>query len=109
LSKCPYSRDLPSRRASRAEQFAQYFAGAVPQKLIWADVAVFPSPAFRLNLLVAMENADGYVLGLGTVRQITDASREVTLLTPLSSLEEIDSIHNWGMWFWIPGRLLISL
>jgi hypothetical protein len=56
-----------------------------------------------------MENADGYVLGLGTVRQITDASREVTLLTPLSSLEEIDSIHNWGMWFWIPGRLLISL
>ena len=56
-------------------------------------MAVFPSPAFRLNLLVAMEDVDGYVLGLGIVRQITEASKEVTLITPLSSLEEMDSIQ----------------
>ena len=97
VSPSARSRDLPSRRASRAEQFAQYFAGAEPQKLNWADFAVFPSPAFRLNLLVAMEDADGYVSGLGIVRQITKASREVTLLTPLSSLEEIISIQLGGI------------
>jgi polynucleotide 5'-kinase involved in rRNA processing len=44
-----------------------------------------------------MEDADGYVSGLGTVRQITEASREVTLLTPLSSLEEIISIQLGGV------------
>ena len=93
VSPSAKSRDLPSRRASRAEQFAQYFANAEAKIVSWADMAVFPSPEFRLNLLVAMEDADGYVLGLGIVQQITEASREVTLLTPLSSLEKIDSIQ----------------
>ncbi len=93
ISPSAKSRDLPSRRAFRAEHFAQYFADAGAKILSWDDIAVFPSPSFRLNLLVAMEDANGYVLGLGIVRQITEASREVTLLTPLSSLEEIDSIQ----------------
>jgi polynucleotide 5'-hydroxyl-kinase GRC3/NOL9 len=87
------SRDLTSRRAFRAEQFTQYFADAEPKKLSWAQMAVFPSPAFRLNLLVAMEDPNGYVLGLGIVRKVAEASREVTLFTPLSSLEGVDSIE----------------
>ena len=91
------SRDLASRRAFRAEKFTQYFAGSQPMKLNWAHLAVFPTPAFRRNLLVAMEDVDGYLLGLGIVRQIMEESREVTLLTPLSSLDEIDSIQLGDM------------
>jgi polynucleotide 5'-kinase involved in rRNA processing len=93
VSPSAKNRDLTKRRASRAEQFAQYFVGAEPKKLSWADIAVFPSPAFKRNLLVAMEDADGFVLGLGIVRKIAEASRDVTLLTPMASLEGIDSIQ----------------
>lgn len=87
------ARDLEMRRAFRARHFARYFASAEPINLNWEGMAVFPSHTFRLNLLVAMENADGYVLGLGIVQQINEASKEVTLLTPIRSLNEIDSIH----------------
>lgn len=93
VSPCAKSRDFLSRRAFRAEQFALYFAGAQPKKLSWAQLAVFPRPAFKPNLLVAMEDVNGYLLGLGIVQQIMEESREVTLLTPLSSLAEIDSIQ----------------
>ena len=86
------SRDLLTRRAFRAEKFAHYFAGARPKKLSWARLAVFPIPAFKLNLLVAMEDVNGYILGLGIIQQIVGESREVTLLTPLPSLEGVDSI-----------------
>ena len=53
---------------------------------------VFPTPAFRLNLLVAMEDTNGYVLGLGIIQRIMEESREVTLVTPLSSLQGVDAI-----------------
>ena len=85
-------RDLDSRRAFRAEKFAQYFSGARPVKISWAHLAVFPTPAFRLNLLVAMEDTNGYVLGLGIIQRIMEESREVTLVTPLSSLQGVDAI-----------------
>ena len=39
-----------------------------------------------------MEDVKGYVLGLGIVQPIMEESREVTLFTPLSSLEGVDSI-----------------
>ena len=87
------SRDLLNRRTFRAEKFTQYFAGARPKKLNWAHLAVFPAPAFKMNLLVAMEDVNGYVLGLGIVQQIAEESSEVMLLTPLSSLEGVDSIE----------------
>jgi polynucleotide 5'-hydroxyl-kinase GRC3/NOL9 len=85
-------RDLDSRRAFRAGKFAQYFSGARPVKMSWAHLAVFPTPEFKLNLLVAMEDVNGYALGLGIVKRIVEESREVTLITPLSSMEGVHSI-----------------
>ena len=92
VSPSAESRDLLNRQAFRAEKFARYFTGARPKKLSWAHLAVFPTPSFKLNLLVAMEDVNGYVLGLGIIQQIMEDSREVTLLTPLPSLEGVDSI-----------------
>jgi len=86
-------RDLEGRRAFRAEKFAQYFAGSQTVTLSWADLAVFPTSAFRPNLLVALEDVKGYLLGLGIVQQINEDSKEVTLLTPLSSPAAIESLQ----------------
>jgi polynucleotide 5'-hydroxyl-kinase GRC3/NOL9 len=92
LSPSAESRDLLNRQAFRSEKFAHYFTGARSKRLSWAHLAVFPTPAFKLNLIVAMEDVNGYVLGLGIIQQIMGESREVTLLTPLPSLEGVDSI-----------------
>ena len=93
ISPSVKSRDPESRSAFRAQHFAQYFSGAKLKILNWDNTAVFPGPSFRLNLLVAMENTEGYILGLGIVKQINEVSREVTLLTPLPSLKEINAIQ----------------
>lgn len=86
-------RDPPTRRAYRAEKFAHYFANAVSITVEWSQMAVFPAPDFSLNRLVALEDGDGFTLGLGIVTQIVRKSRQVTLLTPLPAMDHVDAIH----------------
>jgi polynucleotide 5'-hydroxyl-kinase GRC3/NOL9 len=86
-------RDPPARRAYRAERFARYFADARPTTVDWGQIAVFPAPAFSLNRLVALEDREGFALGLGIVVQFERKSRQVTFLTPLEPLNNIDAIH----------------
>jgi polynucleotide 5'-hydroxyl-kinase GRC3/NOL9 len=96
-------RDPAARRARRAERFAAYFRGARSVVLRWDRLAVWPNsadaahsqsaPVFTFRQLVALEDAGGFVLGLGIV-QATDArTREVTLLTPLASPTEIEALR----------------
>jgi polynucleotide 5'-kinase involved in rRNA processing len=92
-SPAAQSRDMPSRRFYRVEKFAQHFAQSQSVTLNWNRLAVFPAPDFSPNRLVALENGDGFVLGLGIVTEIALESREVTLLTPLGSIDEVDAIH----------------
>jgi polynucleotide 5'-kinase involved in rRNA processing len=56
-------------------------------------MAVFPAPAFSLNRLVALEDREGFALGLGIVVLFERKSKQVTLLTPLEHLDDIDAIH----------------
>ena len=86
-------RDPPARRAYRAERFARYFADAHSISLNWAQKAVFPAPDFSLNRLVALEDGEGFTLGLGIVSKFERKSGQVTLLTPLKPLHNIDAIH----------------
>lgn len=86
-------RDPPTRRAYRAERFAQYFANAQSITLDWSQLAVFPKPVFTLNRLLALEDGDGFALGLGIVTQFERKSRQVTLLTPGPAKGNIDAIH----------------
>ncbi|MFH1627997.1 MAG: Clp1/GlmU family protein [Pseudomonadota bacterium] len=69
LSPAAQQRDPPTRKAYRARQFAQYFDNAQTITVNWSSVSVFPEPVFTLNRLVAMEDADGFTLGLGIVGQ----------------------------------------
>lgn len=87
------SRDTPTRQAHRAAQFARYFAPAQPLTVDWRRLAVVPSPRFVLNRLVALEDAAGFTLGLGIVTRNDPRAGQVTLLTPLASLEGVDMLH----------------
>lgn len=86
-------RDPPTRRAYRAQRFAQYFASAQSITLDWSQLGVFPKPDFTLNRLVALEDGHGFALGLGIVTQFERKSRQVTLLTPGPAKDSIDAIH----------------
>jgi len=101
LNPAPVSRrrDVPTRQAHRARQFAAYFAAAGDvgaRHLLtadWGRLAVFPTSRFFLDRLVALEDASGFVLGLGIVLQSDIRARQVTLYTPLASLVGVNALR----------------
>jgi polynucleotide 5'-hydroxyl-kinase GRC3/NOL9 len=86
-------RDRPARQDHRASQFAKYFVSARSLVVDWSRLAVLPSPRFILNRLVALEDANGFTLGLGIVKQVDGKTRQVTLETPLNSLDKVDTLR----------------
>jgi polynucleotide 5'-kinase involved in rRNA processing len=85
-------RDVSKRQGYRAEKFAAYFQSAMPLRLDWTRLAVFPAPRFALESLVSFDDADGFVRELGIVQELDRKNRMITLLTPLRSLEDVVSI-----------------
>jgi polynucleotide 5'-hydroxyl-kinase GRC3/NOL9 len=83
----------PTRRAHRAAQYSRYFSQINRLQVNWSEMAVFPEPAFQPNRLVAMEDVDGFAIGLGVVEQIHPESCEVTILTPLSSMKNVNALR----------------
>jgi polynucleotide 5'-hydroxyl-kinase GRC3/NOL9 len=92
-SKVAVHRDIYARREYRARQFAGYFTQAQVLDLEWSRTAVFPYPDFRMHRLVALEDIQGFTLGLGIVLSIDRLARRVRLLTPMHSLAEVNSVH----------------
>ena len=90
-------RDVPTRQSHRAEQFACYFADARPLAVEWGRLAVFPSPVFLRHRLAALENGEGFALGLGIVLKHDARARRAVLYTPLDSLEGVDALHLGGV------------
>jgi polynucleotide 5'-hydroxyl-kinase GRC3/NOL9 len=86
-------RDPAVRRTHRADRFAAHFAGARPVLLRWDRLAVWPAPDFTYRQLVALEDGDGFVLGLGIVQGAEARAREVTLLTPLASPDGVAALR----------------
>jgi polynucleotide 5'-hydroxyl-kinase GRC3/NOL9 len=100
-------RDPATRRAHRAARFAAHFAGARPAVLRWDRLAVWSraasppgpgeggssTPDFSYRQLVALEDGDGFVLGLGIVVGADLRTREVTLLTPLASPDGVEALR----------------
>jgi polynucleotide 5'-hydroxyl-kinase GRC3/NOL9 len=86
-------RDTSVRKAHRAAQFAQYFSNSSQLRVNWTQFAVLPAPRFNLQRLVAMEDADGFVIGLGIVEQIDRINRQIILHTPVDTLNGVDVIR----------------
>ena len=61
--------------------------------LRWPQFAVLPAPRFSLHRLVAMEDTDGFTIGLGIVTQIDRIYQQVMLYTPVTSLDAVDMIR----------------
>jgi len=92
-SSAAQRRDTPVRKAHRVAQFAQYFTKGSQLRVNWTQFAVLPAPRFNLHRLVALEDADGFTIGLGIVAQIDRLYRQVTLHTPVDSLNGVDVIR----------------
>lgn len=86
-------RQRTDRQAYRARQFARYFATARSLAVNWKVLAVLPAPQFLPNRLVALEDAGGFTLGLGLVRDHDPRAGLVTLFTPLRSTAGVDTLH----------------
>lgn len=87
-------REVAARQAHRAEQFARYFAGARLLPVDLAAVATFPSQDLTFNQLVALENRQGFTVGLGIVRRADALAHQATLLTPLHSTDGVDLLRQ---------------
>ncbi len=85
-------RNTLTRRAYRASQFARYLRAACPLTVDWERLAVVPSPGFVFHRLAALEDADGFTLGLGIVQVADWRKKQVELLTA-KSLEGVDTLR----------------
>lgn len=86
-------RELEIRQRHRTEQYRRSFEGARKVGVRWRDFAVIPSPSFTQHRLVALEDEQGFVLGLGIVTGQEQSRNTVELYTTLSSLEGVDTLH----------------
>lgn len=62
-------------------------------RLAWRRYAVFPAPPFAVRQFVALEDAARWMLALGVVLDVNRAAQEVTLLTPLTTAEEVVALR----------------
>lgn len=92
-SQAVQPRDLLTRRAHRARQFARYFANARQVTMNWDRLAISPTPQFVFNQLVALEDAEGFTLGLGIVTLSDTAARQVRLFTPLVVSDKVQALR----------------
>jgi polynucleotide 5'-hydroxyl-kinase GRC3/NOL9 len=81
------------RRSYRQERFAQYFQKSVRLEVDWSRMAVWPVPRFSLGRLLALEDRAGFTLGMGIVMAIDRPRRKITLLTALTSLQNVVSLR----------------
>jgi len=87
------ARDIPARQAHRARQFQRYFAGSQLQSIDWSALAVMPAPRFIKHQIIGLENAAGYLIGLGILLEDYPESKRITLLTPLDGFKEVDMLR----------------
>jgi polynucleotide 5'-hydroxyl-kinase GRC3/NOL9 len=92
-SRAARRRDVATRQQCRSDRFQDYFAGAVPLEVAWQRLAVFPAPAFAPHHLVALEDSEGFTLGLGIVVASDPPTKTVTLLTPRTLLVNADAVR----------------
>lgn len=88
---CP--RDPMTRRAYRAARFHAYFQTARVLELPWQSLAIFPCPNFPPHRLLALEDRDGFALGLGIVLNHDPTSGLVRIWTPLATVEGVNALR----------------
>jgi polynucleotide 5'-hydroxyl-kinase GRC3/NOL9 len=93
LSAAIRPRDSHARQAYRASQFGRYFTTLYSLTVNWKQMAVVPPPKFIYSRLAAFEDENGFTLGLGVIQVVDFRTRQVTLSTPLQSLDRVDMLR----------------
>jgi polynucleotide 5'-hydroxyl-kinase GRC3/NOL9 len=92
-SAAVHRKENAQRRAHRRRQYAKHFKESRMIQVNWTELAVFPMPRFSLQRLVAFEDAAGFTLALGIVREIDRQARKVSIQTPMASLQGVKSLR----------------
>jgi polynucleotide 5'-hydroxyl-kinase GRC3/NOL9 len=92
-SKLVHGRSPASRRLYRQKKFAAYFEASQERTFNWSEIAIFPAPIFRVQRLVALEDDEGFTLGLGIVTRIDRERKRVCVLTPFKSNKKVNALR----------------
>ncbi len=90
-------RGIEERQRHHVRKFRSYFEKADRLTLRWSSFAILPKPSFDPRRLVALEDDQGFVMGLGIVLNENRRSSEVTLITPVRSTDGVDVIRIGDM------------
>lgn len=93
VPKAVMERSRENRIRYRTERWRSYFAPAATVQLDLRRLAVFGLEAMSSGRLLALQDADGFALGLGVVRRYDPRVQIATICTPLPSLEGVISIR----------------
>ena len=86
-------RDMVARQKYRAMKFSQYFANSEHLDIHWPQMAVFPTPNFSENRLVAFEDTRGFTQGLGIAVKYDHQRKRVTIQTPRKTLDGLEALR----------------
>ncbi len=86
-------RSRENRIRHRTELWRDYFSRATTVQLPLRQLAVFGLEAMVPGRLLALQDADGFALGLGVVRRYDPHTQTAAICTPLSSLEGVVSVR----------------
>jgi len=81
------------RIAHRAERFRRYFANAGPLSVSLDRLPVLGLGGTGRGRLLAFQDEDSFVVGLGVVEHLDPAQRTLSVRTPLSSLDGVTSLR----------------
>ncbi|MBC7249376.1 MAG: hypothetical protein H5T62_03760 [Anaerolineae bacterium] len=86
-------RSRERRISYRAEKWQEYFAQAATLELPLQRFTVFGLEAMAPGRLLALQDMDGFALGLGVIWRYDSSAQMLTVRTPLTSLEGVVSIR----------------
>jgi polynucleotide 5'-hydroxyl-kinase GRC3/NOL9 len=95
LPVSPYvvQRTREARISRRRQRLDRYFEGAQLQRLVLRQTAIYDLEQLAVGALLAFQDADGFVLGLGIVEDADQLGGTVAVRTPLASLEHVGSVR----------------
>ena len=91
VSQSVRTRSREARRAYRTSCYRRYFSNARRIPLHFTDVALYAAGPWSQHQLLALEDAEGYVLALALIHQVSEAV--VWLTTPWSGVGEVAALR----------------
>jgi len=93
VPKAVRERSRERRISYRVEKWQKYFSQAATIELPLQRVTVFGLEAMAPGRLLALQDVDGFALGLGVVWRYDSSAQMLTVRTPLPSLEGVSSLR----------------